>query len=121
MATDWGRVHFNRQQEAWCVEGIWQGERHYFSRYQTALGPRTCQTEREAKLLQIIISSEIANGLQPSPVQEDETPSFEKLLPGVAEESQTDLGLFHFQGIQGRSQSLDHPETRERVSSGLPV
>ena len=63
MAQDWGKVRFNRQQKAWCVEGVWQGERHYFSRYQTALGPRTCQTDKEAKLLQIIISSEIANGL----------------------------------------------------------
>ena len=63
MATDWGRVHFNRQQEAWCVEGVWQGERHYFSRYQTALGAQTCKTEKEARLLQLIISSEIANGI----------------------------------------------------------
>jgi integrase len=63
MAQDWGRVHFNRQQKAWCVEGVFQGERHYFSRYQTALGPHTCKTDQEAKLLQLVISSEIANGV----------------------------------------------------------
>lgn len=36
--------------------------RYYFSEYYTRLGPRTCQTEQEAKQLQILISSEIING-----------------------------------------------------------
>jgi integrase len=62
MSTSWGKVELNRQTGSWCVKGVWQGQRHYFSKYQSDLGPRVCQTEEEARLLQLIISSEIASG-----------------------------------------------------------
>lgn len=62
MVSSWEEVRFNRQTGSWCVEGVWQGQRHYFSRYQSDLGPRTCSTKEEAQRLQLVISSEIANG-----------------------------------------------------------
>ena len=62
MPTLWGSVSFNRQQGAWCLRGTWQGQRLYYSEYYTAIGPKTCETEHEAKLLQSFISNEIANG-----------------------------------------------------------
>lgn len=62
VMANWGKVSFNKSQGAWCVRGFYQGEQLYFSKYQSALGPRICQTEKEAIQLQMIISSEMANG-----------------------------------------------------------
>ena len=62
MPELWGKVVYNRQQGAWCLRGSWQGKRLYYSEYYTAIGPKTCQTEQEAKMLQVLISNEIANG-----------------------------------------------------------
>lgn len=62
MPELWGNVSYNRQQGAWCLRGTWQGQRLYFSEYYTAIGPKTCKTEHEARALQQFISGEIANG-----------------------------------------------------------
>ena len=62
MPTLWGSVSYNHQQRAWCLRGTWQGQRLYYSEYHTAIGPKTCATEDEAKALQSFISNEIANG-----------------------------------------------------------
>jgi integrase len=62
VMANWGKVSFNKSQGAWCVKGQYQGERVYYSTYRTDVGPRTCQTEQEALLLQVIISSEMKNG-----------------------------------------------------------
>ena len=62
MMANWGKVSYNKGQGAWCVRGLYQGEQLYFSKYHSDLGPRTCQTEVEAIQLQMIISSEMANG-----------------------------------------------------------
>ena len=59
--SNWGSVVFNAQRNCYAVRGVWQGKRHYFSHYHSDLGPRTCETEDEAKILQMVISSEIAN------------------------------------------------------------
>jgi|GEM_PF-848432 len=62
VMANWGKVSFNKSQGAWCVKGRYQGKRVYYSTYRTDVGSRTCQTEEEAKLLQVIISSEMKNG-----------------------------------------------------------
>lgn len=62
IMANWGKVVFNRQQNAWGVRGKWQGKRLYYSEYRTEIGYKTCQTEGEAKMLQVVISSEISNG-----------------------------------------------------------
>ncbi len=63
MVNDWGRVRFNKNRNTWCVEGTFKGKRYYFSQYYTDIGPKNCETEEEAKRLQLFISSEIANGV----------------------------------------------------------
>jgi integrase len=62
VMANWGKVIFNKQQKAWAVKGKWQGKWLYYSEYRTEIGYQTCQTEHEAKLLQMVISSDIANG-----------------------------------------------------------
>jgi integrase len=59
---NWGKVVYMKHQGAWGVRGKWQGKRIYFSEYRTEIGFRTCQTEEEARILRMVISSEIANG-----------------------------------------------------------
>ena len=60
--SNWGAVVWNPQQSAWAVVGKWQGKRLYYSGYRTEIGYQTCRTEQEARLLQVVISSEMANG-----------------------------------------------------------
>jgi hypothetical protein len=63
IMSNWGKVVYNRQQKAWAVKGKWQGKRLYYSEYRTDIGDKTCHTENEAKMLQIVISSDMANGI----------------------------------------------------------
>lgn len=62
MSNSWGKVVYNKQQKAWAVRGKWQGKPLYYSEYRTEIDYRTCQTKEEAELLQIVISSDMANG-----------------------------------------------------------
>jgi len=60
---NWGQITHNKQRGTYAVRGMWQGKRWYFSHYNSDLGPRTCASFEEAKHLQMVISSEIANGI----------------------------------------------------------
>jgi len=63
MAAIWGKIRYNKQQGAYCIEGKWQGKRVYFSAYRDELGRlKTCQTEDEIRTLQHILSNEIKQG-----------------------------------------------------------
>ena len=63
MSKSWGKIVYNRQQGAWAVKGTWQGKRLYYSEYKSEIGYKTCQTQQEAMMLQVVISSEIENGM----------------------------------------------------------
>jgi integrase len=63
MDALWGKITYNKQRKCWRIRGFWQGQRISFSEYETTLGKRTCQTEDEARQLQIIIGNEIAQGI----------------------------------------------------------
>lgn len=58
----WGKVVYSKRAGCWAVRGTYQGKQLWFSAYQTDLGRQTCHTEVEARLLQTIISNEIAQG-----------------------------------------------------------
>jgi len=59
----WGTVGFNAERNSWYVKGKWQGQRLYYSTYQTVLGHKACHTQREAEQLQFLISTEIESGV----------------------------------------------------------
>lgn len=59
----WGIVGYNDKRDVWYVKGKWQGQRLYYSTYQSILGHRACKTETEARDLQLLISSEMEKGL----------------------------------------------------------
>lgn len=59
----WGIIGFNDKQGAWYVKGTFQGERLYYSGYDTRLGWKKCESEAEARNLQMFISSEIEQGV----------------------------------------------------------
>ena len=58
----WGKINFNSKRGTWYVRGRWQGERLYYSTYQTVLGHKQCQTQLEAQQLQFLISAEMEKG-----------------------------------------------------------
>ena len=59
----WGKVGYNQARDSWYVKGKWQGERLYYSTYQTVIGHKSCKTEREANQLQFLISAEMEKGV----------------------------------------------------------
>ena len=58
----WGIVEYNESRRVWFVKGKWQGQRLYYSTYETILGHSACKTKREAEQLQFLISAEIESG-----------------------------------------------------------
>lgn len=61
--SDWGKVGYNPKRRHWYVKGTWQGQRHYFSQYQSQIGPITCETEQMAIRLKQAIDSDIDKGI----------------------------------------------------------
>jgi integrase len=59
----WGKVGYNKARDRWYVNGRWQGQRLYYSTYQTILGHKACKSQIEANQLQFLISGEMEQGI----------------------------------------------------------
>lgn len=61
--SNWGTVRYNRARGHWAVVGTWQGQRCYFCRYESMLGPVTCETRDLAERLRAVINTDIERGV----------------------------------------------------------
>ena len=88
----WGSVRYNRQQGAFCVYGRYQGQQLYYSGYNTDIGFRKCDTEEEARMIQIIITKEMHDGnFNPLRYKRARPHHIKNYVPGWLQEIRTEI------------------------------
>jgi len=114
MGTIHGKVRYVKQQKAWAVKLKWRGKRKHFSFYYDNLGRgKTCQTEDEARMLQMIISNEIEhNTFDPRRYQRSKPKHIENAIESWLKDVKPDISYATFKAyraaVRNIVQSLGH-------------
>ena len=99
--SNWGRVTFNKKRNHWAVVGTWQGQRCYFSQYQTMLGPMTCDSRAMAERLRTVINADIEKGLfNPARYKNTQPLRLKKYAEAWLKEIRPDLATGTWEGYE---------------------
>ena len=103
----WGKVAFNEKRKRWYVNGRWQGQRLYYSTYETILGPKACQTQIEAQQLQFLISGEMERGVfNPLRYKPAKPHHIKKYIDTWLESIKGDVGYTTWRGYRSASKHI---------------